>query len=225
MTNKKAVILLSGGIDSAVCLALAKSQNYTCYALSFDYGQRNRIELTAAKKIAEKYAVEHKIIKLPLNEFGGSALTDSNISVPVFTKDTAIPATYVPARNTIFLSIALAWAEVIKAFDIFVAANADDYHHYPDCRPDYFAAFAKVANLATKAGVEGQSFQIHAPLVTMHKPAIITLGNKLNLDFAATISCYNPQEHGAACGICDTCVLRKQGFQQAGVPDPTSYVI
>lgn len=222
---KKAIILLSGGIDSAVCLAQAKSQGYTCYALTFDYGQRHRIELEAAKKIANEYAIEHKIMRLPLNEFGGSALTDSKIHVPTFTKDTTVPSTYVPARNTIFLSVALGWAEVLSAFDLFIAANADDYHHYADCRPEYYAAFAKVAKLGTKTGIEGQSFQIHTPFITMNKAGIIKLGNELGVNFAYTTSCYQPQENNKACGVCSSCVLRKNGFEQANVPDPTVYDI
>lgn len=220
--NKKAIILLSGGIDSAVCLAQAKSQGYTCYALTFDYGQRHRIELNAAKDIAKKYAIDHKIIQLGLDQFGGSALTNPTIKMPNAIATTEIPNTYVPARNTIFLSIALAWAEVLGAFDIFFAANADDYNHYPDCRPEYFAAFTKVANLATKAGIEGQSFHIHTPFTAMNKAEIISLGSKLGLDFKTTVSCYNPQAQ-AACGVCGSCVLRRTSFKQAGLGDPAIY--
>jgi 7-cyano-7-deazaguanine synthase len=223
--NKKAIILLAGGMDSATCLAIAKSQNLACYALSFDYGQKHRSELEAAKKIAKSFnVIEHKIFSLPIGEFGDSALTDSNIQIPNYAIYNKTLPTYVPARNTIFLSIAIAWAEVLNAKDIFFGANAMDYDGYPDCRPEYYFAFEQLAKLATKAGTEdGKNFKIHTPLITLNKAEIIKLGATLGVDFSLTISCYRADEHGRACGSCHSCNLRKQGFQEAKIPDQTIY--
>ncbi len=219
----KAVVLLSGGLDSATALAVAKEQGYRCYALSFDYGQRHRAELEAARRVARSLGVaEHKIIGLRLDEIGGSALTDDSIEVPE-TPQEGIPVTYVPARNTVFLSLALGWAEVLGARDIFIGVNAVDYSGYPDCRPEFIEAFEKLANLATKAGVEGDSFHIHAPLIHMTKAQIIRAGTELGVDYCLTISCYQADEQGCACGRCDSCRLRAEGFTAAGVPDPTCY--
>lgn len=225
-TPKKAVILVSGGLDSATCLAMAKSQGFECYALSFDYGQRHRIELEAAQQIAEQVGVKaHQIIRCNLNELGGSALTDTQISVPQDALHSSkIPVTYVPARNTIFLSFALAFAEVVGAYTIFIGANAIDYSNYPDCRPDYIEAFQHLANLATKAGVEGHSFHIQAPLLHLNKAEIIQLGTQLGLDYSQSISCYAANPEGKACGHCDSCLLRAKGFKEAGLPDPTHYL-
>lgn len=221
---KKAVILFSGGLDSTTCVALAKEAGYACYALSFDYGQKHRIELDSAKRVAKALQVkEHKIVTLALNELGGSALTDQQIDVEDFKGDNLIPSTYVPARNTIFLSIALGWAEVVGAFDIFIGANHLDYSGYPDCRPAYLHAFEKMANLATKAGVEGAFYTIHAPLLQMHKHEIITEGLRLGLDYRSTVSCYRADAEGQACGKCDSCVYRRKGFLAAGVADQTRY--
>lgn len=224
--GKKAVVLVSGGLDSATVLAMAKAQGFECYAISFDYGQRHRVELEAARRVAlDGGAKAHQTVSVGLDTLGGSALTDA-IDVP-HGRDTAhmaddIPVTYVPARNTVFLSLALAYAEVLGAYDIFVGANAVDYSGYPDCRPDYLNAFAKMADLATKAGVEGGHFQIHAPLIQMTKADIIRTGVKLGVDYAITHSCYDPV-NGKACGTCDSCILRKKGFDEAGVADPTAY--
>ena len=221
--SKKAVVLLSGGLDSATVLAIASSQGYECYALSLDYGQRHVSELDAAKNVADSFnVVQHQVVELDLRQFGGSALTDDNIDVPTETTDD-IPVTYVPARNTIFLSLALAWAETLHARDIFVGVNAVDYSGYPDCRPEYIEAFEKMANLATRAGVEGDEFSIQAPLIEMSKSQIIQAGNELGVDYALTVSCYQSDESGAACGQCDSCRLRRQGFTDAHVPDPTRY--
>lgn len=221
--KKKAVVLLSGGLDSATCLAIARSQGYDCYALSLDYHQRHRAELEAAKNIASILGVvEHKTVMLDLSMFGGSALTDDSIQVPE-EASTGIPVTYVPARNTIMLSLALAWAEVLKAQDIFIGVNALDYSGYPDCRGEYVAAFQNMANLATKSAVEGQTISIHAPLIDLSKADIVKLGTSLNVDYAKTISCYQADDHGRACGVCDSCRLRKEGFKQANLPDPTRY--
>lgn len=221
--KKKAVVLLSGGLDSATCLAIARSQGYDCYALSLDYHQRHRAELEAAKNIAGILGVvEHKTVMLDLSMFGGSALTDDSIQVPE-EASTGIPVTYVPARNTIMLSLALAWAEVLKAQDIFIGVNALDYSGYPDCRGEYVAAFQNMANLATKSAVEGQTISIHAPLIDLSKADIVKLGTSLNVDYAKTISCYQADDHGRACGVCDSCRLRKEGFKQANLPDPTRY--
>lgn len=221
--QKKAIILLSGGLDSITALALAQSQGYTCHALSFDYGQRHNAELNAAKRIAERYRVaEHKVIPLGLGAIGGSALTDDHIPVPTTPQD-GIPTTYVPARNTIFLAFALGWAEVLNARDIFIGVNAVDYSGYPDCRPEFIAAFQKLADLATKAGVEGDHFTIHTPLISLSKADIIKTGLALNVDYSQTVSCYAADSEGRACGLCDACRLRKNGFAAAGIEDPTRY--
>ncbi len=216
--TKKAVILLSGGLDSATTLAIAKSQSYDCYALSFDYGQRHRVELEAATKVANTLGViEHKFIHLNLNDIGGSALTDNNIKVPIEGITDDIPVTYVPARNTVFLSLALGWAEVLSANNIFIGVNAIDYSGYPDCRPEFIKAFETMANLATKAGVEGKNFKIHTPLINLTKAEIIKTGIELGIDYSMTISCYQPNSKGEACGICDSCRLRANGFQELGL--------
>lgn len=220
---KKAVILVSGGLDSATVLAIAKSQGYECYALSFDYGQRHDSELEAASRLAKIYDVqEHKIIELGMGEFGGSALTDDEINVPT-EKATGIPVTYVPARNTVFLSIALGWAEVLSAWDIFIGVNAVDYSGYPDCRQEFINAFENLANLATKAGVEEGGFKIHTPLINLSKAQIIQKGEALNVDYSETVSCYQANTKGEACGECESCRLRQQGFEKAKVQDPTRY--
>ena len=219
----KALILLSGGLDSATILAIALDQGYQCYALSFNYGQRHATELNAAAKIAKAFAVlEHKTIDLDLTQIGGSALTDNYINVPE-SPTVGIPITYVPARNTIFLSYALAWAEVMDINNIFIGVNAVDYSGYPDCRPEYIQAFERMANLATKSGVEGKILTIHTPLIDLSKAEIIQQGNRLNVDYALTISCYQVDKNGSACGVCDSCRFRKEGFENAGMPDPTHY--
>lgn len=221
--KKKAVVLLSGGLDSATCLAIARSQGYDCYALSLDYHQRHRAELEAANNIANILGVvEHKTVLLDLSMFGGSALTDDAIKVPEVASS-GIPVTYVPARNTIMLSLALAWAEVLKAQDIFIGVNALDYSGYPDCRGEYVSAFQNMANLATKSAVEGQTITIHAPLIDLSKADIVRLGTSLGVDYAKTVSCYQADENGLACGVCDSCRLRKEGFKQANLADPTRY--
>jgi 7-cyano-7-deazaguanine synthase len=221
--QKKAIILLSGGLDSITVLALAKQQGYICYALSFDYGQRHNAELIAAAQIAKYYQViDHKIIKLGLGSIGGSALTDENIAVPN-KPQAGIPVTYVPARNTIFLSFALGWAEVLNLTDIFIGVNAVDYSGYPDCRPEFITAFQKLANLATKAGVNGGSFAIHTPLISLSKAEIIKQGIALGVDYRQTVSCYSADEQGQACGVCDACRIRITGFSEANVKDPTQY--
>ena len=221
--TKKAIILLSGGLDSVTVLAMAKRQGYSVYALSFDYGQKHNAELVSARKIAQDYQVAvHKVIKLGLGEIGGSALTDDALNVPV-TPQTGIPVTYVPARNTVFLSFALGWAEVLGAHDIFIGVNAVDYSGYPDCRPQFIEAFQALANVATKAGVEGHKIKIHAPLIHMSKGEIIRSGMELQVNYAQTVSCYAASAEGLACGECDACRLRKAGFAEAGVPDPTCY--
>ncbi|MGY6276460.1 7-cyano-7-deazaguanine synthase QueC [Methylomonas sp. MgM2] len=221
--GKNAIILLSGGLDSITILAYAKKQGYGCYALSFDYGQRHNAELEAAKKIAQDFRViEHKVVRLGLDSIGGSALTDEHIDVPK-APQSGIPVTYVPARNTIFLSFALGWAEVLSVHDVFVGVNAVDYSGYPDCRPEFIKAFQEMANLATKAGVEGQTIKIHTPLITLSKAQIIELGLRLGVDYAGTVSCYAADAKGRACGSCDACRLRKAGFSTLGVPDPTRY--
>lgn len=218
-----AVILLSGGLDSATTLAMAKSAGFACYALSFDYGQRHRCELAAARTVAARLgAVEHRVVNLDLRQFGGSALTDHAIAVPQQPGE-GIPVTYVPARNTVFLSLALAWAEVLPAYDIFIGVNAVDYSGYPDCRPEFIAAFERLANLATRAGVEGRHFTLHAPLIDLSKAEIICQGVTLGVDYGDTVSCYNPDAEGRACGVCDSCRLRAAGFAAAGVADPTHY--
>ena len=228
MMNKKAVVLLSGGLDSATVLAIAKSQNFDCYCLSLDYHQRHIAELVAAKNIAQKLgAVEHKTVHLDLGLFGGSALTDDNIAVPEAAPNSeipqGIPVTYVPARNTIMLSLALAWAEVLGAQDIFIGVNALDYSGYPDCRGEYVQAFQEMANLATKSAVEGKKITVHAPLIDLTKAQIIALGTKLDVPYSATVSCYQANENGLACGKCDSCRLRREGFAKAGLPDATRY--
>jgi 7-cyano-7-deazaguanine synthase len=223
--QKKAIVLIAGGLDSATCLAIAKSQGFACYALSFDYGQRHRIELEAAKQVAETLsAVTHRIIKLDHHLFSGSSLTDLDLQVQDYRADGKIPNTWVPARNTIFLSIALGWAEILDVYDIFIGSSYTDYTGYPDCRPEYIEAFERVANLGTKAGAEGASFHIHAPLTQLTKAETIQLGMQLGVDYGLTITCYQPDEHGHACGHCVSCVPRKEGFKQAGIPDPTQYV-
>lgn len=217
------VVLLSGGLDSATTLAIANDQGYECYALSFFYGQRHSIELDAARKIAATAKVnEHRVISIDLSEFGGSALTDHKIEVPE-VPTTGIPVTYVPARNTVFLSLGLAWAEVLGARDLFIGVNAVDYSGYPDCREEFIREFEKLANLATQAGVEGTRFTVHAPLIELPKADIIRKGLQLGLDYGNTVSCYQPNDAGAACGRCDSCRIRKQGFQSAGAVDPTRY--
>jgi len=219
----KAVVLLSGGLDSATILAMAMEQGFTCYTLSFNYGQRHTAELNAAKKVASAMKVAgHKTIDLDLTQIGGSALTDKNIAVPQ-SPSAGIPITYVPARNTIFLSYALAWAEVLGISDIFIGVNAVDYSGYPDCRPEYIAAFENTARLATKAGVEGKPFRIHTPLIQMSKAEIIRKGTELGVDFSLTVSCYQADAQGHACGVCDSCRFRIDGFAAAGIPDPTRY--
>jgi 7-cyano-7-deazaguanine synthase len=221
--SKKAVILLSGGLDSITVLALAKKQGFKCYALSFDYGQRHNAELKAAAQIAADYQVEeYKIINIGLSSIGGSALTDEHIAVPD-TLQEGIPVTYVPARNTIFLAFALGWAEVLNAHDIFIGVNAIDYSGYPDCRPEFIKVFQQLANLATKAGVEGEHFTIHTPLISLSKAEIIKLGTELGVNYNRTVSCYSADEQGRACGVCDACRLRKAGFTEAGIVDPTRY--
>jgi 7-cyano-7-deazaguanine synthase len=221
-------VLFSGGVDSTTVIAIAKAAGFETYALSFRYGQRHAIELDAAKRVAEHLSVvQHSVVDIDLRQFGGSALTD-DIDVPKSRSDAdmtrVIPVTYVPARNTIFLSFALAWAETLGARDIFIGVNALDYSGYPDCRPEYIAAFQRMADLATKAGVEGQQkLTIHAPLIAMSKAQIVIRGTELGVDYAMTLSCYDPTASGEACGECDSCVLRKMGFDQAGLPDPTRY--
>ena len=220
----KAVILLSGGLDSTTVLAIAKSQGYDCYALSFDYGQKQRSELESSISIAKKSnVIEHRIMKISLSDIGGSALTDQSIDVPKYSESDEIPITYVPARNTIFLSFALAWAEVVDCQTIFIGVNALDYSGYPDCRPEFIEAFENMANLATKQSVEGDRIQIKTPLINMTKAEIIQKGLGLGVDYSETTSCYDANTLGEACGECDACVLRKIGFENANVQDPTRY--
>ena len=221
--SDKAVVLVSGGLDSSTVLALALQQGYRCYTLSFDYGQRHRSELEAAKRVSELMKVEeHKIVRLDLGTIGGSALTDTTIDVPEH-ETAGIPVTYVPARNTVFLSIALGWAEVLEADTIFLGVNAVDYSGYPDCRPEYISSFETMANLATRAGVEGNKLSIQAPLMDMTKGEIISAGTSLGVDYSQTVSCYQASIEGLACGKCDSCRLRIEGFNQAGISDPTRY--
>ncbi len=221
--GQSAIVLLSGGLDSATCLAIATKRGYGCHALSFDYGQRSATELEAAMRQARNQeVVEHRVLKLPLGQFGGSALTDSKINVPEAPGE-GIPATYVPARNTIFLSNALAWAEVIGAGAIFIGVNALDYSGYPDCRPEYIAAFQQLVDIATKAGVEGGKITLEAPLIHMSKAEIIRAGTELGVNYADTLSCYQAGEQSLACGRCDSCRLRRGGFAAAGIADPTRY--
>lgn len=223
MNDKKAVILLSGGLDSATVVAMAKAEGYDCYTMSFDYGQRHRAELQAAERVARQQGViEHKVIGLNLNGIGGSALTDSSIDVPEAPSE-GIPVTYVPARNTVFLSLALGWAEVLGARDIFIGVNAVDYSGYPDCRPEFVEAFERMANLATKAGVDGDGFRIQAPLQFLSKAQIIEAGIAQGVDYSLTVSCYQADDDGRACGKCDSCRLRSEGFAVAGISDPTRY--
>lgn len=220
----KAVILLSGGLDSTTVLAIAKSQGYDCYALSFDYGQKQRSELDSSISIAKKSnVIEHRIMKISLSDIGGSALTDQSIDVPKYSESDEIPITYVPARNTIFLSFALAWAEVVDCQTIFIGVNALDYSGYPDCRPEFIEAFENMSNLATKQSVEGDRIQIKTPLISMTKAEIIKKGLGLGVDYSETTSCYDANTLGEACGECDACVLRKIGFENANVQDPTRY--
>ncbi len=220
----KAVILLSGGLDSTTTLAIAKSQGLDCYALSFDYGQKQKSELNSAKQVAELFsAIEHRTMSISLNDIGGSALTDSAIEVPKFKPSDEIPVTYVPARNTIFLSYAMAWAEVLDCQDIFIGVNALDYSGYPDCRKEYIKSFEIMANLATKQGVEGKKLTIHTPLIDLHKAQIIQKGLSLGVDYSLTTTCYQADNNGDACGFCDACEYRKLGFKKVGIPDPTRY--
>lgn len=222
-TERRAVVLLSGGVDSATTLAIARERGFASYALSFDYGQRHRLELAAAGRVARSLgAVEHRQVKLDLGWVGGSALTDPSIAVPA-AASSGIPVTYVPARNTVFLAFALGWAEALGARDLFFGANAVDYSGYPDCRPAFVEAFQRLANVATKAGVEGDNFELHAPLIAMTKAEIIRTGTRLGVDYTLTLSCYQPGAQGEACGRCDSCRLRAQGFAAAGVADPTHY--
>lgn len=225
---KKAVILLSGGLDSATCVAIAKSQGFEPVALSFDYGQRHNAELAAAQRVAQAFGVQdHRVLRLDLGSIGGSALTDTSIAVPTEEsreESSGIPVTYVPARNTVFLSFALGLAEVTQADDIFIGVNAVDYSGYPDCRPEFIRAFEQLANLATKAGVEGHRMQIHTPLIALSKADIIRSGLRLGVDYGLTVSCYQADLEGRACGVCDSCRLRRKGFVDAGVADPTRYL-
>jgi len=224
--SSKAVILLSGGLDSTTCLAIAKNQGFDLNALTLNYGQRHDFELKSAQKIVDHFKIKnHSVVNIDLAQFGGSALTDE-IDVPKDRSEsemTDIPITYVPARNTVFLSLALAWAETINAFNIFIGVNVLDYSGYPDCRPEYIAAFEKTANLATKAGVSGERFKIHTPLINMKKSEIILNGLKLGVDYSLTSSCYDPLKNGTPCGHCDACILRLKGFQEADAIDPLSY--
>jgi 7-cyano-7-deazaguanine synthase len=225
MSNKRAVILLSGGLDSATVLASVRAEGYDCYTMSFDYGQRHRSELEASRRISAALgAVEHKVVGIDLDGIGGSALTDTSLAVPESVSSDEIPITYVPARNTVFLALALGWAEVLQAYDIFIGVNDVDYSGYPDCRMAFIQAFEQVANLATREGVEGRPFRIQAPLQSLSKAAIIRLGTQLGVDYALSVSCYQADEQGRACGVCESCQLRKQGFVSAGISDPTRYI-
>lgn len=233
MSAPRAIVLLSGGLDSATVLALAKEQGFEVYALSFAYGQRHKVELAAAGRVVAAAGIrEHRTVKLDLAQFGGSALTDENIPVPQARSaqealevptDEGIPVTYVPARNTLFLATALAWAEVLGSYDLFIGVNAVDYSGYPDCRPEFVAAFQALANVATKAGVEGQTMTVHAPLIDWTKAEIIRQGTRLGVDYSLTLSCYKPSDSGLSCGRCDSCRIRADGFRAAGIPDPTPY--
>ena len=220
---KNAVILFSGGLDSTTCLAYAKSKGFNCYAISFNYGQRHSAELNAAKRIATHFGAEHFIVDLPISQFGGSALTDEKLDVPDFKGDDEIPITYVPARNTIFLSFALGWAEVLKANDIFIGVSSVDYSGYPDCRPEYIQAFQRLANLATKVGAEEGSIRLQTPLISLSNAETIKLGLSLGVDYQMTVSCYKATDEGHACGKCDSCMLRIKGFSDAQVADSTLY--
>ena len=223
MNPNNAVVLTSGGLDSATCLAIASKQHSTCHCLSFDYGQKNRAEIHSAKKLAKQFGATYHSMPLSLDSFGGSALTDQAIDIPDYKGDQAIPPTYVPARNTIFLSVALGLAEIMQAQHIYTGICAIDYSGYIDCRPEYLAAFTRMAQLATKAGVEGQTLKIHAPLLYLSKSETIQLGLSLGVDYADTVTCYRADPNGLACGTCDSCTLRKLGFQAANVADPTRY--
>lgn len=219
----RAIVLLSGGLDSTTVLALARAQDYACYALTIDYGQRHDAEIDAARELARQHdAVEHRIVRVDYGQFGGSALTDPKLAIPTSPAE-GIPSTYVPARNTVMLSIALGWAEVVAAGSIFIGVNAVDYSGYPDCRPEFIAAFEDLARIATKAGVEGRPIDIRAPLIAMSKAEIIALGLRLGVDYAPTVSCYQADPAGRACGACDACRLRREGFGAAGIADPTRY--
>jgi 7-cyano-7-deazaguanine synthase len=221
--DRSAVVLLSGGLDSATTLALAREQGYRCYALTLDYGQRHHAELAAARRVAQHLgAIEQKVVRLDLTAIGGSALTDHRIEVPEQPGE-GIPVTYVPARNTVFLSLALGWAEVLGCWDLFVGVNAVDYSGYPDCRPEFIEAFQRLCRLATRAGVQGGEFAIHTPLIDLGKAEIIRTGERLGVKYEMTVSCYAADEQGRACGKCDSCRLRRRGFLEAGVPDPTRY--
>lgn len=221
--GQKAVVLVSGGLDSATVLAMAKAQGYECYTLSFDYGQRHRAELVAAQNVSRSLsATDHKVVKLDLGSIGGSSLTDARMDVPE-EETSGIPSTYVPARNTVFLAIALGWAEVLQARTIFIGVNAVDYSGYPDCRPEFVAAFQTLANLATRAGVEGRGFRIETPLIRLTKGEIIVRGLQLGVDYSQTVSCYQATSEGLACGRCDSCRLRRKGFAELGIADPTRY--
>lgn len=221
--SDRAVVLVSGGLDSATVLAIAKHEGYACHAMSFDYGQRHGVELDAARQVADALgAVEHRVVKVDLAAFGGSALTDPALVVPE-VPTTGIPITYVPARNTVFLALALAWAETLAARHLFIGVNAVDYSGYPDCRPAFIAAFERLANLATRIGVEGERIEIHTPLIDLTKAEIIRRGTELGVDYAATVSCYQPNPNGEACGRCDSCRIRRAGFDAAGQVDPTRY--
>jgi len=222
--RRPAVVLVSGGLDSATTLAIARQQRFACHAVSFDYGQRHAVELEAARRVADALgAVEHRVMAVDWGHIGGSALTDRDIAVPEEATP-GIPVTYVPARNTLFLALALGWAEVLGARDIFIGVNAIDYSGYPDCRPEFIRAFEKVANLGTRAGVSGERFRIHAPLIELTKGQIIRKGLELGVDYSITVSCYQADEEGRACGRCDSCRLRRKGFEAAGAADPTRYV-
>ncbi|AKH36766.1 MULTISPECIES: 7-cyano-7-deazaguanine synthase QueC [Nitrosomonas] len=221
---RKAVVLLSGGLDSATTLAMACDKGFACYALSIDYGQRHQSELAAARKVGQSMGIKmHRTISIDLSALGGSALTDRSIAVPTGGTTTGIPVTYVPARNTVMLSLALAWAEVLGSHDIFIGVNAIDYSGYPDCRPDYIEAFEKMSNLATKTAREGNKLMLHAPLLNLSKKEIISLGKELGVDYALTVSCYQADESGSACGLCDACRIRRAGFLAADISDPTRY--
>lgn len=223
-SNRHAVVLLSGGLDSATTLAIARAEGFTCHAVSFDYGQRHRAELVAADRVARALgAAEHRTMRIDFAGIGGSALTDNSIAVPENMPSNGIPVTYVPARNTVFLSLALGWTEVLNAADIFIGVNAVDYSGYPDCRPEFIQGFENLATLATKAGVEGHPFKIHAPLISLTKAQIIQRGISLGVDYSLTVSCYQADGEGKACGKCESCRLRREGFAAAGVADPTRY--
>jgi 7-cyano-7-deazaguanine synthase len=224
VAGKRAVVLLSGGLDSATCLAIARDAGFACHCLSVDYGQRHAAELGAAARVARALgAAEQRVVHLDIGQFGGSALTDANIAVPVAGLQPGIPVTYVPARNTIMLALALGWAEILGARDIFVGVNAVDYSGYPDCRPEFIRAFETLANLATKAAVEGHPLRLHAPLIDLSKAQIVRRGATLGIDYALTVSCYQADDAGRACGVCDACRLRREGFAAAGLADPTAY--